>query len=145
MANVSKKGRTPEGITGKGTDPSSSVSGDTSVSLGADSDSVPKKLNSTPHLACIDGNLNQMLASPRIRDQEDILSVGQEITGNVLFSKEGNADHKSDNDEEVASGEYKVDDKSNSTRHFDWNVEGLDELDGSQICHVNAFYTLLKK
>jgi hypothetical protein len=60
------------------------------------------------------------------------------------LSKEVNADNESWPDDEEASAK---DDKSNGPDPFnDWSTEGLDELDGSQIpCHLNAFYTLVKK
>ncbi len=124
----------------------SSVSGDTSISCGEDSNSVLKKSDSMLHLAHIDGkNLHQM--SPCIRDQKEILSVGQEPTGDGVkfFSNEGQADHNVANYHEAADNEEAT---ANEDRpcHFDhWSTEGLDEFDASQIRHANAFYTLVKK
>jgi hypothetical protein len=90
-----------------------------------------------PHLACVDDTFSEdLLVSPQISDQEELLSIGEEPPS------KGNADNElQPNDEEASTG----DNKSKESKPFiDWSIEGLDELDGSQTHHVNAFYTLVK-
>ena len=66
-----KRGYSPEQSTGKETDhPLSCVSGDISVSPGA---------GLMPHLACVDDTFSKdLLASPQISDQEELLFIGEE-------------------------------------------------------------------
>ena len=95
-----------------------------------------------PHLACVDDTFSEdLLASPQISDQEELLSIAEQPPSKGLLSKEGNADDELWANEEEAST---VDNKIKDPDPFiDWSIEGLDKLDGSQICPVNAFYTMV--
>ncbi len=131
-----KRGQSPEQSSRKGPDhPSSDVLGDTgSVSLCA---------GSMPHLAHVDDTFSKdLLASPQVNNQEESLSIA---ASKELLSKEGNADNgevQANEEEEALAGDNKSKDPNPL---IDWSIEGLNELDGSQMHHASAFYTLVKK